>query len=153
MRVAIYARVSTRDKGQDPENQVHQLRAFAEQHGTIYKVYTEEVSGGKSDRSEFKLLLLEAYQKKFDLVVDATPYRELTGYSRPVKEMTITYSNSTTGEVVATARAYAAGGGWLVQKKVIALTSTSGPLLGRDECFPPATERARLRQITSKLVN
>jgi DNA invertase Pin-like site-specific DNA recombinase len=69
MRVAIYARVSTRDKGQDPENQVHQLRAFAEQHGTIYKVFTEEVSGGKSDRSEFKQLLLEAYQKKFDLIV------------------------------------------------------------------------------------
>ena len=69
MRVAIYARVSTRDKGQDPENQVHQLRAFAEQHGTLYKVFTEEVSGGKSDRAAFKQLLLEAYQKKFDLVV------------------------------------------------------------------------------------
>lgn len=69
MRVAIYARVSTRDKGQDPENQVHQLREFAEKHGTIYKVFTEEVSGGKSDRSEFKQLLLEAYQKKFDLIV------------------------------------------------------------------------------------
>ena len=69
MRVAIYARVSTNDKGQDPENQLHQLRDFAEKHGTIYKVYAEEVSGGKADRSEFKLLLLEAYQKKFDLVV------------------------------------------------------------------------------------
>ena len=69
MRVSIYARVSTRDKGQDPDNQVLQLRAFAEQHGTLYKVFTEEVSGGRSDRSEFKLLLLEAYQKKFDLVV------------------------------------------------------------------------------------
>ena len=69
MRVAIYARVSTRDKGQDPENQVHQLRVFAEQHGTLYKVFTEEVSGGKTDRSEFKLMLLEAYQKRFDLVV------------------------------------------------------------------------------------
>ena len=69
MRVAIYARVSTRDKGQDPENQVQQLRGFAEQHGTIYKVFTEEVSGGKSDRAQFKQLQLEAYQKKFDLVV------------------------------------------------------------------------------------
>ena len=69
MRVAIYARVSTRDKGQDPENQVHQLLEFAQKHGTIYKVFTEQVSGGKSDRSEFKLLLLEAYQKRFDLVV------------------------------------------------------------------------------------
>ena len=69
MRVAIYARVSTRDKGQDPENQVHQLRAFAEQHGTLYKVFTEEASGGKPFRTEFKQLLMEAYQKKFDLVV------------------------------------------------------------------------------------
>ena len=62
MKVAIYARVSTREKGQDPENQVHQLRTFAEQHGTLYKVFTEEVSGGKSDRLQFKQLLLEAYQ-------------------------------------------------------------------------------------------
>ena len=69
MRVAIYARVSTRDKGQDPENQVHQLRDFAEKHGIIYKVFTEEISGGKPDRSEFKQLMLAAYQKKFDLVV------------------------------------------------------------------------------------
>ena len=69
MRVAIYARVSTNDKGQDPDNQVHQLRDFAEKHGAIYKVFTEEVSGGKSDRTQFKQLLLEAYQKKFDLVV------------------------------------------------------------------------------------
>jgi DNA invertase Pin-like site-specific DNA recombinase len=69
MRVAIYARVSTKDKGQDTENQLHQLRAFAEQHGTIHQVYTDQESGNKSERSEFKRLLLEAYQKKFDLVV------------------------------------------------------------------------------------
>ena len=69
MRVAIYARVSTKDKGQDTENQLHQLREFAERHGTIYKVFTDQESGGKADRTEFKQLLLEAYQKKFDLVV------------------------------------------------------------------------------------
>jgi DNA invertase Pin-like site-specific DNA recombinase len=69
MRVAIYARVSTKDKGQDTENQLYQLRAFAEQHGAIYKVYTDQESGGKADRTEFKALLLEAYQQKFDLVV------------------------------------------------------------------------------------
>jgi DNA invertase Pin-like site-specific DNA recombinase len=38
MRVAIYARVSTKDRGQDTENQLHQLRAFAEQHDTIFKL-------------------------------------------------------------------------------------------------------------------
>jgi DNA invertase Pin-like site-specific DNA recombinase len=69
MRVAIYARVSTKDKGQDTENQLHQLRAFAEQHGSIYQVYTDQESGGKADRTEFSALLLAAYQQKFDLVV------------------------------------------------------------------------------------
>jgi DNA invertase Pin-like site-specific DNA recombinase len=69
MRVAIYARVSTKDKGQDTENQLHQLRAFAEQHGRIYKVYTDQESGGKAERSAFQQLLLAAYQHKFDLVV------------------------------------------------------------------------------------
>jgi DNA invertase Pin-like site-specific DNA recombinase len=69
MRVAIYARVSTKDKGQDTENQLYQLRTFAEQHGTITQVYTDQESGGKADRSAFKQLLLEAYQHKFDLVV------------------------------------------------------------------------------------
>jgi DNA invertase Pin-like site-specific DNA recombinase len=69
MRVALYARVSTKDKGQDTENQLHQLRAFAEQHGTIYQVYTDQESGGKADRTEFKHLLLAAYQQKVDLVV------------------------------------------------------------------------------------
>jgi DNA invertase Pin-like site-specific DNA recombinase len=69
MRVAIYARVSTKDRGQDTENQLHQLRTFAEQHGTIYQVYTDQESGGKADRTEFKHLLFAAYQQKFDLVV------------------------------------------------------------------------------------
>ncbi|RZJ57458.1 MAG: resolvase [Hymenobacter sp.] len=69
MRVAIYARVLTKDKGQDPENQLHQLREFAERHGTIYKVFTDQESGGKAERTAFQQLLLEAYQHKFDLVV------------------------------------------------------------------------------------
>jgi hypothetical protein len=51
LRVAIHARVSTKDKGQDPENQLDQLRAFAEQHGSIYQVYTDQEPGGKTDRS------------------------------------------------------------------------------------------------------
>ena len=56
--------MSTRDKGQDPENYVRQLRDFAEKHGPVYKVYTDQESGGKANRAEFKTLLLEAYQKK-----------------------------------------------------------------------------------------
>jgi DNA invertase Pin-like site-specific DNA recombinase len=33
MRVAIYARVSTLDKGQDPENQLRELRAWCANSG------------------------------------------------------------------------------------------------------------------------
>lgn len=32
-------------------------------------MYTEQVSGGKTNRAQFKQQLLETYQKKFDLVV------------------------------------------------------------------------------------
>ena len=32
-------------------------------------MFTDEEPGGKADRTEFKALLLEAYQKKYDLVV------------------------------------------------------------------------------------
>jgi DNA invertase Pin-like site-specific DNA recombinase len=47
MKVAIYARVSTKDKGQSVDNQLPDLRAYAVAHGyTLYKEYTEEESGG-----------------------------------------------------------------------------------------------------------
>jgi DNA invertase Pin-like site-specific DNA recombinase len=87
MRVALYARVSTKDKGQDTENQLHQLRAFAEQHGTIYQVYTDQESGGKADRTDFKHLLREAYQHKFDLVV----FWRLNRFSREGALATLRY--------------------------------------------------------------
>jgi DNA invertase Pin-like site-specific DNA recombinase len=69
VRVAIYALVSPTNKSQDTENQFQQLRAFAAQHGTLYKVYADQESAGKANRTGFKGLLREAAQKKFDLVV------------------------------------------------------------------------------------
>lgn len=40
MKAAIYARVSTKDKGQSTENQLLKLRRYAAAHGdTIYKKY------------------------------------------------------------------------------------------------------------------
>jgi DNA invertase Pin-like site-specific DNA recombinase len=87
MRVAIYARVSTKDKGQDTDNQLYLLREFAERHGTVYKVFTDQESGGKAARAEFKQLLLEAYQKKFDLVV----FWRLARFSREGALATLRY--------------------------------------------------------------
>jgi DNA invertase Pin-like site-specific DNA recombinase len=40
--VALYARVSTKDKGQSTENQLPELRRFAQAHDyTVYKEYVE----------------------------------------------------------------------------------------------------------------
>jgi DNA invertase Pin-like site-specific DNA recombinase len=56
--VALYARVSTKDKGQSTENQLPELRRFAEAYGYIvYKEYMEHESGGTGKRSEFQALL------------------------------------------------------------------------------------------------
>lgn len=67
--VCLYARISTRDKGQDTENQLLQLRAFCKQQGwTVYAEYVDQKTGRTSDREAFQQLFLDAYQKKFDLV-------------------------------------------------------------------------------------
>ena len=70
MRCAIYSRVSTRDKGQDTENQSFQLRQFAVTQGwEIYREFVDEKSGGTSDRDEFQALFHDASQRKFDVVL------------------------------------------------------------------------------------
>jgi DNA invertase Pin-like site-specific DNA recombinase len=70
MKAAIYARVSTRDKGQSNENQLLELRDFAKRIGyTIYKEYCDQESGGTSERSKFKQLFLDAHQRRFDAVL------------------------------------------------------------------------------------
>jgi DNA invertase Pin-like site-specific DNA recombinase len=70
MRTALYARVSTRDKGQDTENQLVQLREFARTQGwTITGEYVDRVSGKNSDRDQFQKLFQDASQRKFDTVL------------------------------------------------------------------------------------
>src|SRR5271165_5693053 len=47
-RAAIYARVSTEDKGQTPDNQLLQLRAWCERMGyPVLREYVEHENGGK----------------------------------------------------------------------------------------------------------
>jgi DNA invertase Pin-like site-specific DNA recombinase len=70
MRAAIYARVSTAHGRQDTENQLGELRLFAERQGwEIAREYVDHESGGKSDRAEFRRLLADAAQRWFDLVL------------------------------------------------------------------------------------
>jgi len=56
MRVAIYARVSTDDKGQDPENQLRELRAWCSNSGhPVVQEYIDRTSGrrGADKRQQF----------------------------------------------------------------------------------------------------
>jgi DNA invertase Pin-like site-specific DNA recombinase len=70
MRIAVYARVSTRDKGQDVENQLQQLRQFADsQNWTIVHEYIDKASGKRNDRAQFQRLFVDASQLKFELVL------------------------------------------------------------------------------------
>ncbi|MDO7877678.1 recombinase family protein [Hymenobacter sp. ASUV-10] len=70
MTAALYARVSTRDKGQTNDNQLHELRAFAERLGyTIYQEYCDQESGGTAERPAFQQLFLDAHQRRFDVVL------------------------------------------------------------------------------------
>ena len=68
---AIYARVSTKDKGQDTENQLRQLREFCTSQGwAVSGEYVDHASGkNASGRAEFQRLFEDAAQRKFDLVL------------------------------------------------------------------------------------
>ncbi len=69
-RVAIYARVSTKDKGQEIENQLRQLREFsALQRWTIVREYVDHETGSTDDRAEFQCMFRDASQRKFDVLL------------------------------------------------------------------------------------
>jgi DNA invertase Pin-like site-specific DNA recombinase len=72
MRVAIYARVSTDDRGQDPENQLVQLRAWcAAADHVIVAEFVDHVSGGKGadKRPQFAAMLDAAHRRQFDVLL------------------------------------------------------------------------------------
>src|SRR5262249_52906262 len=71
MRVALYARVSSTDHGQDVANQLVQLREFcARKEWTVEREYVDHVSGKRSDnRAQFQALMADASKCTFDLVM------------------------------------------------------------------------------------
>jgi DNA invertase Pin-like site-specific DNA recombinase len=69
LKVALYTRVSTRDK-QDTKNQLRQLREFcAKQDWTIVHEYEDRVSGKRADRDEFQKMFAAASRRQFDAVL------------------------------------------------------------------------------------
>src|SRR5215469_716942 len=70
LRVAIYARVSTDDKGQDPLNQLLQLRAFAQQQGwAVVREYTDEMTAKNSKRPGFQAMWKDVEAHRFDCLL------------------------------------------------------------------------------------
>lgn len=69
-RVALYARVSTLDKGQDPELQLTELRAFCTSRGwTIAAEYVDRgVSGSKESRPELDKMIAAARRRDIDVI-------------------------------------------------------------------------------------
>jgi DNA invertase Pin-like site-specific DNA recombinase len=69
-RVAIYARVSTVNHGQDVSMQTRELRQFAEARGwSVAGEYIDAgISGAKDSRPELNRLMVDAHRRRFDVV-------------------------------------------------------------------------------------
>ena len=71
MRTALYARVSTSDKGQDPEMQLRELREHCKRRGwEIVGEYVDVgVSGSKDSRPQLNRLFAAAHRRQCDAVL------------------------------------------------------------------------------------
>jgi len=70
MKAALYARVSTDNKGQTPDNQLEDLRRFAETQGwQIVAEFADYESGSKANRPQFQAMLSAASRHEFDVLV------------------------------------------------------------------------------------
>ncbi len=110
MNCAIYARVSTRDRGQDFTNQLLALREFAAKQGwVIHDEYVDQITGSTDDRPEFQRMFKDACQRRFDVLVfwsldrlsregvleTLTHLQRLTGYGVAWRSFTEQYLDST----------------------------------------------------------
>ena len=70
-RVAIYARVSTTNHGQDVTVQTRELQQFAKARGwRLVDSYLDlGISGSKDKRPELDRLMADAHRRKFDVVI------------------------------------------------------------------------------------
>ena len=71
-KVAIYARVSTGDKDQNPETQLLPLKKYAKLRGwDVFEIYVDKESGRfekKGKREAFDRMLADARKRRFDIL-------------------------------------------------------------------------------------
>jgi DNA invertase Pin-like site-specific DNA recombinase len=109
-KVALYARVSTKDKGQDHENQLRQLREFAKTQGwDVVHEYVDKASGKRGDREQFQKMFVSASKREFDVLLfwsldrlsregtveTLNHLQRLTGYGVNYRSFTEQYLDST----------------------------------------------------------
>ncbi len=69
-KAAIYARVSTFEKGQDPETQLIQLREYVSRRGfDLVGEYVDYASGTTEHREQYQLMLDLVRKRKIDVVL------------------------------------------------------------------------------------
>jgi DNA invertase Pin-like site-specific DNA recombinase len=71
VRVALYARVSTADKGQDPHVQTLELQEYCQRRDwSVVGEYVDVgISGTKETRPELDRLMADAHRRRFDAVL------------------------------------------------------------------------------------
>jgi DNA invertase Pin-like site-specific DNA recombinase len=70
MRAALYARVSTVDKGQDPEVQLGELREYAARRGfEVVVKFVDFASGQRNGRPEYQRMFDAARKRRFDVLL------------------------------------------------------------------------------------
>jgi DNA invertase Pin-like site-specific DNA recombinase len=93
-RTAIYARVSTRERGQDTQNQLHQLREFAVRQGwDVVQDFVDHESGSTDAREQFQAMFQAASRRQFDVLL----FWSLDRLSREGVFETLTHLNRLTG--------------------------------------------------------
>ena len=68
MTCGIYACVSTRDR-QEVENQLSQLRRYAQAQGWQVREFIDRESGSKADRNQFQVLFRAASRRDVDVIL------------------------------------------------------------------------------------
>jgi DNA invertase Pin-like site-specific DNA recombinase len=93
-RTAVYARVSTRERGQDTQNQLHQLCEFAARQGwVVVHEFVDHESGSTDDREQFQAMFQAASRRQFDVLL----FWSLDRFSREGVFETLTHLNRLTG--------------------------------------------------------
>ena len=91
---AVYARVSTRERGQDTQNQLHQLREFAARQGwVVVHEFVDHESGSTDDREQFQAMFQAASRREFDVLL----FWSLDRLTREGVFQTLTHLNRLTG--------------------------------------------------------